>query len=73
VENLHTIGKLFCDRMLRVPDYWRGYGWEEQQWQDFVEDLELLSGSQEHFFGLLILQAWRHGPKPRVEADPHKA
>ncbi|MFW6116744.1 MAG: DUF262 domain-containing protein, partial [bacterium] len=56
-ENLHTIDKLFTDRMFRVPDYQRGYAWEQQQCQDILDDLELLSEDQEHFFGLLIMHA----------------
>jgi hypothetical protein len=61
MENLYTIGKLFSERIFRVPDYQRGYAWEQQQCQDFVEDLELLSEGQEHFFGLVILHARSDG------------
>lgn len=57
MENLYTIGKIFSDRIFRVPDYQRGYAWEQRQCQDFVEDLDLLNEDQEHFFGLLILHA----------------
>ena len=53
MENLYTIGKIFSDRIFRVPDYQRGYAWEQRQCQDFVEDLDLLNEDQEHFFGLL--------------------
>jgi hypothetical protein len=66
MENLYTIGKLFSDRMVRVPHYQRGYAWEERQCQDFLEDLELLSDGQEHFFGLLILHARSNGPGPVI-------
>lgn len=57
MENLYTVGKVFSDRVFCIPDYQRGYAWEEQQCQDFVEDLELLGTHKEHFLGLLILHA----------------
>lgn len=71
MENLYTIGKLFSDRIFRVPDYQRGYAWEQQQCQDFVEDLELLSEGQEHFFGLLILHARSDGVGTVVDQKGH--
>jgi hypothetical protein len=71
MENLYTIGRLFSDRMFRVPDYQRGYAWEEQQCQDFIEDLELVGEGQEHFFGLLILQARSRGSEPVVDHKGH--
>jgi hypothetical protein len=55
VENLYTVGQVFADRVFCVPDYQRGYAWEQQQCQDFIEDLELLGPDKEHFLGLLIL------------------
>lgn len=57
MENLHTVSNVFSDRIFHVPDYQRGYAWEEKQCQDFVEDLELLGPSTNHFMGLLILHA----------------
>ncbi len=53
----YTIEKVFSNRLFRIPDYQRGYAWEKQQHQDFVEDLELLGPGQQHFFGTLILRA----------------
>ena len=56
MENLYTIEEIFSDRIFRVPDYQRGFAWEEQQCRDFVEDLELIGEGGEHFLGLLILR-----------------
>ena len=67
MEDLYTIGRLFSERMFRVPDYQRGYAWEEQQCQDFIDDLELVGKSQEHFFGLLILHSRSNGSEPVVD------
>jgi len=57
MENLYTVSQVFSDRIFHVPDYQRGYAWEQQQCQDFVEDLDLLGDGKEHFLGLLILHA----------------
>ncbi len=57
MENLYTVSNVFSDRIFRVPDYQRGYAWEERQCRDFVEDLELLGPNTNHFMGLLILHA----------------
>lgn len=57
----YTIEKIFANRLFRIPDYQRGYAWEKQQCQDFVEDLELLGPGKQHFFGTLILHALSDG------------
>ena len=36
-NNLDSIQKLFNDRIFRIPDYQRGYSWNEQQLIDFIE------------------------------------
>ena len=51
------VSSLFQNRLFRVPDYQRGYAWEEQQCRDFVEDLDLIGPGGKHFFGMLILHA----------------
>lgn len=71
MENLFTVGKVFSDRIFRVPDYQRGYAWEEQQCQDFLEDLELLSKNQEHFLGLLILHKHTNDKGKMVDHHGH--
>ena len=41
----------------QVPDYQLGYAYEEQQWRDLVEDLELLPAGPDHFTGTVVLHA----------------
>ena len=36
------INDIFHGRIFRIPDYQRGYAWEEKHRQAFWEDLELL-------------------------------
>lgn len=55
MENLYTVEKVFSGRLFQIPDYQRGYAWEEQQWRDFLDDLALLEQNRKHFMGTLIL------------------
>jgi len=55
MEHLQTIQQIFSDKLLKIPDYQRGYAWGRKQWLDLVEDLEVLSQDQEHYTGTLIL------------------
>lgn len=61
MDNLLEVGKVFSERLFCVPDYQRGYAWEERQCKDFVEDLELLPPNKRHFLGLLIVYPHREG------------
>jgi len=55
MEHLQTIQKVFADKLLRVPDYQRGYAWDKRQLQDLIEDLEVLQKNKEHYTGTLVL------------------
>lgn len=57
--------KLFEGRLLRVPDYQRGYAWERRQWEEFVEDLELLPPGSVHYTGTIVLHAVPDGEPVR--------
>lgn len=67
-EATFTLEELFQDRLFVIPDYQRGYAWEKQQWNDFIEDLELLDLGRDHYTGTVILHA-RGEPKLRDEDD----
>lgn len=57
---------------LRVPDYQRGYAWEAQQRNEFLEDLELLGAGREHYTGTVVLHEVDHGPrKPDAEGKSY--
>ena len=62
MNNTVSLQKLFHDRIFRVPDYQRGYAWEEQQITEFLDDLELLRSSGHHYTGTIILH-----PQPSDE------
>ena len=55
MNNVVPLDDLFRKRLFRVPDYQRGYSWEEQQVTEFLEDLELLSSQRYHYTGTVVL------------------
>ncbi len=55
IDNVFSIEQLFSGRLFRVPDYQRGYAWEPQQRQEFLEDLEMLGSGREHYTGTIVL------------------
>ncbi len=55
-NELQTITGLFQNRLFRIPDYQRGYAWQEPQLVDFWEDLINLQPGKKHYTGLLSLK-----------------
>lgn len=55
MNNVFTLEKLFADRVFHVPDYQRGYAWEEQQLSEFIEDIEWLTAGKDHYTGTIVL------------------
>ena len=60
----YTPSKLFDGWCFHIPDYQRGYAWEKDQLEDFLEDLELLSRGNAHYTGNMVLQ---HVDGPEVK------
>jgi len=56
-DMIKNIRQIFtADQLFRIPDYQRGYAWEEKQCNDLFEDLDLLQKPrQTHFMGTLVL------------------
>lgn len=55
MQSAYTVQELFTDKVLRIPDYQRGYAWRERQLEDFWEDLEYLGPDKDHYTGTVIL------------------
>ncbi len=55
-DKVVSLEKLFPNRLFQVPDYQRGYSWEKQQIEEFLEDLELLKPGRHHYTGTVVLQ-----------------
>ena len=56
MDELISLSKLFEARIFRIPDYQRGYAWEEAQLFDFWDDLTNLSEERYHYTGMLSLK-----------------
>lgn len=62
---LQSISEIFKGRLLRIPDYQRGYAWLEHQLEDFWEDLVHLDPNRVHYTGVITLEPvnrnyWSH-------------
>lgn len=53
---LFSISKIFTERILRIPDYQRGYAWTEKELKDFWNDLVQLEDGKNHYVGVLTLE-----------------
>ncbi|NVK41174.1 MAG: DUF262 domain-containing protein [Oceanospirillaceae bacterium] len=58
IQSLTPLATLIPGRYFRVPDYQRGYAWEEIQVKALLQDLQVLAESQHsglHYTGTLVL------------------
>lgn len=53
---LQSLDDVFERRILRIPDYQRGYAWQAHQLEDFWEDLLQLDPSRIHYTGVITLE-----------------
>ena len=56
MNNLLSLSELFHDRIFRIPDYQRGYGWDKRQLNDFWEDITSLEEQKRHYTGMISLE-----------------
>lgn len=63
MNNTFSLEQLFGERLLRVPDYQRGYAWETSHRQEFLQDLELLGADRHHYTGTVVLHAHNLGDR----------
>lgn len=55
-NNLLSLNEIFNQKIFRIPDFQRGYSWENKQLNDFWEDLLNLKESKIHYTGLLTVE-----------------
>ena len=67
MDNVVSLDDLFHKRLFRVPDYQRGYSWEERHIREFLEDLELLGARRYHYTGTVVLHESNPEPNPMDE------
>ncbi|MEZ9819677.1 DUF262 domain-containing protein [Shewanella sp. 10N.286.45.A1] len=53
---LQSLNDIFERRILRIPDYQRGYAWSKQQLVDFWEDIIQLDPKRVHYTGVITLE-----------------
>ena len=68
MNNTKSLQELFNNRIFRVPDYQRGYSWEQQQVREFLDDLALLSPDRRHYTGTIVL----HQPETIIEKSDNE-
>ncbi len=55
-EELITIEEIITDRYFKIPDYQRGYTWEEEHLKDLRKDIENISNKNHlHFTGTIVV------------------
>lgn len=55
-NQLKSISKIFTEKLLRIPDYQRGYAWTEKQLKDFWSDISQLEIGKNHYVGVLTFE-----------------
>lgn len=53
---LQSLTSIFKERILRIPDYQRGYAWKQSQIEDYWEDLLQLDADRIHYTGVITLE-----------------
>lgn len=56
MNELQSLSMIFQNKLFRIPDYQRGYAWQDPQLRDFWEDLINLQPDRNHYTGLLSLK-----------------
>jgi uncharacterized protein with ParB-like and HNH nuclease domain len=55
-KELMTVPQLFKDRYFRIPEYQRGYTWEQKQLEDLVKDINhIRSVEHKHYTGTIVI------------------
>lgn len=57
MSDLQSLSELYQNKLLRIPDYQRGYAWKQEQLVDFWDDILNLQEDRYHYTGLLSLKA----------------
>ncbi len=52
-----TLSNILEGKIFQIPDYQRGYAWEEKQWKDFVQDIDSLIDDKiiSHYTGTIVI------------------
>jgi len=66
---LQTLDYVLTNYKFVIPDYQRGYAWQEPQWKALWEDLLITknSKSQQHFTGIILLRPLKGNDEGQYE------
>ena len=56
MNELKSLSSIFEHRIIRIPDYQRGYAWQSHQLNDFWEDLIQLASDRVHYTGVITIE-----------------
>ncbi len=56
MEKPESLNSIFTNKIFRIPDFQRGYAWQQEHLKDFWEDLVNLSDGRSHYTGVLTLK-----------------
>lgn len=67
-NDVKKLSEICNGKILRIPDYQRGYSWGEKQRKEFWKDLVSIKGEQKHYTGTISLEkieqeAWETKPE----------
>ena len=66
-----TLSNLLEGKLFKIPDYQRGYAWEEKQWNDFVQDIDALIDDKiiSHYTGTIVIYQPQEKPTEYYGVD----
>lgn len=53
---IYNLSQIFNNSLFRIPDFQRGYAWQERQLKDFWRDINNLKSNKSHYAGVLTLE-----------------
>jgi len=53
-KNVYSIEEVFAGKFFNIPDYQRGFAWEQRHCEDLLNDLELLPQNFNHYTGTVV-------------------
>lgn len=66
---LQSLQSIFNNRIFRIPDYQRGYSWDDKQLQDLWQDIDILGEDQSHYTGVLSVVTPKNGTTHIVDGQ----
>lgn len=68
-NELQSLSLIFQNKIFRIPDYQRGYAWQDSQLRDFWEDIVNLHADRYHYTGLLSMKVLSRADSKKLGND----